>query len=124
LACALRELLPPSKPEVFGVGQVFCDAIVFRLGLPLIHAPVISHLPFVPADEAVGVGTHKPEPVSLVRRSNVGSSQHCPAAVIPERGQVIEDSSESPSNEGWAVFHEDETGSNLAHDPRHVCPHS
>jgi len=59
-----------------------------------------------------------------VRRSNVGSSQHCPATVIPERGQVTEDSSESPSKERWAVFHEDVTGSNLANDPRHVSPHS
>jgi hypothetical protein len=71
----------------------------------------------------VGVG-HKPESVALVRRPNVGSSQHCPAAVIPERGQVTEDSSESPSKQGWAVFHEDEAGSNFAHDARHVRPHS
>jgi hypothetical protein len=72
---------------------------------------------------AIGVG-HKPEPVALVGRPNVGSSQHCPPAVIPERGQVTEDGSESPSNEGWAVFHEREAGSNLANDPRHVGPHS
>jgi hypothetical protein len=76
------------------------------------------------ASVAQGVGTHKPEPVSLVGGTNVGSSQHCPAAVIPERGQVTEDSSESPSKQGWAVFHEDETGSNFAHDARHVRPHS
>jgi hypothetical protein len=66
---------------------------------------------------------HKPKPVSLVRRPNVGSSQHCPPAVIPERGQVSKDSSESPSTECWAVFHEDVSGSNLANDPRHVSPH-
>jgi hypothetical protein len=71
----------------------------------------------------VGVG-HKPEPVALVRRANVGRSQHSPPAVIPERGQVTEDSSESPSKQGWAVFHEDEAGSNFAHDARHVCPHA
>jgi hypothetical protein len=72
----------------------------------------------------MGVGTHKPEPVPLVRRSNVGSSQHCPPAVIPERGQVTEDASQSSSNEGWAVLHEDEAGSNFANDPRHVGPHA
>jgi hypothetical protein len=59
-----------------------------------------------------------------MRGANVGSSQHCPAAVIPERGQVTEDSSEAPSKEGWAVLHEDVAGSNLAHDPRHVPPHA
>jgi hypothetical protein len=59
-----------------------------------------------------------------MRRSNVGSSQHCPFAVIPERGQVTEDNSESSSNECWTVFHEDVSGSNLANDPRHVSPHS
>jgi len=72
----------------------------------------------------IGVGTHKPESFAAVGRSNVGSSQHCPSAVIPERGQVTEDSPKSSSNEGWAVFHEDEAGSNFAHDPRHVGPHS
>jgi hypothetical protein len=67
---------------------------------------------------------HKPEPVALVRRSNVGSSQHCPSTVIPERGQITEHDSESSSNERWTVFHEDVSGSNLANDPRHVSPHS
>ena len=81
-------------------------------------------LPLLPRlSLAIGVG-HKPEPVALMRRPNVGSSQHCPPAVIPERGQVTEHSSESPSNEGWAVLHKDEAGSNLANDPRHVPPHS
>jgi len=73
--------------------------------------------------DAVGVG-HKPEPVPLVRSSDVGSSQHCPPAVIPERGQVTEDSPKSSSKEGWAVLHVDEAWSNLANDPRHVSPHS
>jgi hypothetical protein len=73
---------------------------------------------------AIGVCSHKPEPVALVGGANIGSSQHCPPAVIPERGQVTKHSSESPSNDGWAVLHEREEGSNLANDPRHVGPHS
>ena len=73
---------------------------------------------------AVGVPSHKPEPVPLVRGTNIASSQHCPPAVIPERGQVTEDSPKSSSKEGWAVLHEDVAGSNLANDPRHVPPHS
>lgn len=76
-----------------------------------------------PVSLATGVG-HKPEAVPLMRGANIRSSQHCPPAVIPERGQVTEDSSESPSNESWAVFHVDEAGSNLAHDARHVGPHA
>ena len=71
-----------------------------------------------------GVGSNKPEAVPLVRGANVGSSQHCPPAVIPERGQITEDSVESSSKERWAVLHEREAGSNLANDPRHVGPHS
>jgi hypothetical protein len=67
---------------------------------------------------------HKPKPVALVRRPDIGSSQHCPAAVIPERGQITKDNSKSSSNECWAVFHEDVAGSNLANDARHVLPHS
>ena len=59
-----------------------------------------------------------------MRRPNVGSSQHCPFAVIPERGQITEDSPKSSSKEGWAVLHEDVAGSNLANDPRHVSPHA
>jgi hypothetical protein len=59
-----------------------------------------------------------------MRRFHVGSSQHCPPTVIPERGQITEDDSESSSNECWTVFHEDVSGSNLANDPRHVSPHS
>jgi len=58
-----------------------------------------------------------------MRRTNIGSSQHCPPAVIPERGQITEDNSESPSNESWTVFHEHESGSYFASDPRHVGPH-
>ncbi len=69
------------------------------------------------------VSCHQPEPVPLMRRPNIGSSQHCPPAVIPERGQVTEDSPKSSSKEGWTVLHEDVAGSNLANDARHVPPH-
>jgi hypothetical protein len=88
-------------------------------------APALAErLNIEPVSTVQGVGSNKPEPVALVRGANVGSSQHCPSAVIPERGQVTEHSSESPSNEGWAVLHEREAGSNFANDPRHVLPHS
>jgi hypothetical protein len=74
---------------------------------------------------AVGVGhfSNKPEPIPLVRRSDIGRSQHCPPAVIPERGQVTEDNSEPSSKQSWTVFHEHEAGSYFASDARHVGPH-
>jgi hypothetical protein len=67
---------------------------------------------------------HKPEPVALVRRSNVGSSQHRPPAVIPERGQITGHLPKSSNNERWAVLHEHESGSNLANDAGHFDPKS
>ena len=78
----------------------------------------------LPVSTVHGVGSNKPEPVAPVGGANIGSSQHCPPAVIPERGQVGEHSVKSSSKERWAVFHEREAGSNLANDPRHVQPHS
>jgi len=125
---------PPLVPRLLvGVGHMAAVAanprlLLFPSGRMWRTVLVLVTYRFPPvigfASVAHGVGTHKPEPVSFVRRSNVGSSQHCPSAVIPERGQVTEDSSESPSKEGWAVLHEDEPGSNVAHDARHVCPHA
>jgi hypothetical protein len=121
---------PPLVPRLaVGVGQFACTAIARLLTpKPALIPRSSSFCEFSAVNPAcfampqVGVG-HKPEAVALVRGSNIGSSQHCPAAVIPERGQVTKDSSESPSKQGWAVFHEHETGSNFAHDPRHVSPH-
>ena len=66
---------------------------------------------------------HDPDPVSLVRRSNIGRSHNSPLRVIPERGKITKDSVESSRSEHWAVFHEDVTGSNFANHPRHVSPH-
>jgi hypothetical protein len=70
-----------------------------------------------------GVG-QDPDSFPAVRRSDIGSSQHCPSRVIPERGQITEDNSEPPSKESWTVLHEDVAGSNFANDPSHVGPHS
>lgn len=112
--------LPPFVPSVLvGVGHLFTNSN--GVGVLVLNRSLRPVLPS--ASPMVGVPTHKPEPIALVRGTNIGSSQHCPPAVIPERGQVTEHSPETPSNEGWAVFHKDESGSNLAHDPRHVAPH-
>jgi hypothetical protein len=108
-----------------GVGHSFANSPSF---IPAFAAFSGARLPVLPHPAfhslAIGVGTHKPESFAAVRGSNIGSSEHCPSAVIPERGQVTEDNSESPSKQSWAVFHERETGSNFANDPRHVSPHA
>jgi hypothetical protein len=69
----------------------------------------------------VGVG-HKPEPVAAMGSADVGSSQHAPPTAIPERGQIGEDSPKSSNKQRWAVLHEDEAGSNLAHNARELAP--
>ena len=51
-------------------------------------------------------------------------AQHSPARIIPQRGQVSENSSKPARSEDWGVFHEDEARSHLANDARHVRPHS
>jgi hypothetical protein len=65
---------------------------------------------------------NNPEPVALVRSANIGRSEHTPSRIEPERGQVGEHSSESASNEHWAVFHECVSRSNFANDARHFAP--
>jgi hypothetical protein len=49
-------------------------------------------------------------------------SQHAPFRIEPERGQVSEYTSKPARSEHWAVFHEDESGSNVTNDPLHVEP--
>lgn len=70
----------------------------------------------------VGVGSNDPHSISEVRGADVMSSQHIPPRIIPERGQVTEDDSESPSSEHWAVLHEHERGSHLANDASELAP--
>jgi hypothetical protein len=65
-----------------------------------------------------------PDSVPLVGRTGVFSPQHTPFRIVPQRGQVAKNSSESPRSEYWGVFHEDETGSNLANDPGKLAPKS
>jgi hypothetical protein len=101
-------------PQTVGVGHFTAN----ESGVPPCAYGLLREL----VSLATGVG-HKPESVALMRRPNIGSSQHRPSAVIPERGQVTEHSSESPSNDCWTVLHEDEARSNVANDPCHVRPH-
>jgi hypothetical protein len=59
-----------------------------------------------------------------VRSTGIVRSEHAPFRIVPHRGQVTEHSIKSSKSEGWRVFHEDESRSNLANDPRHVSPHA
>jgi hypothetical protein len=71
--------------------------------------------------DALGV-SQNPDSVPLVGSTGVFSPQHTPFRIVPQRGQVAKNSSESPRSEYWGVFHEDETGSNLANDPGKFAP--
>lgn len=73
------------------------------------------------AIDAVGVG-HNPEPITVMGGARVASPEDAPPRIIPQRGQVAEDDTEAPGNEGWTVFHEHVIGSNLANDASEVCP--
>jgi hypothetical protein len=70
---------------------------------------------------ATGV-CQNPDSLSDVGRSGVVRAQHTPFRIEPQRGQVSENSSKPPRSEHWGVFHEDETGSNLANDPGKFAP--
>jgi hypothetical protein len=65
-----------------------------------------------------------PDALAFVWRSNGVRSKHSPLRIVPDRGQVAENSSESPTSESWGVFHEHESRSNLANDPEHFGPKS
>jgi hypothetical protein len=71
----------------------------------------------------VGVG-HNPDPLADVRCASMDCSEHTPSRIVPHRGQVAENSSETPGSEHWAVFHEDVSRSYLANDARHLSPES
>lgn len=75
------------------------------------------------ASEAFSVG-HDPDPLSWLRAAKVGSSQHVPSRIKPERGQVAENVSHAPNKERCDVLHVHESGSNLANDSGHVSPQS
>src|SRR5690606_31005572 len=54
--------------------------------------------------------------------AGMDSAEHAPARIIPQRGQVPENSSETPGNEHWTVFHEDVSRSYLVNDSGHLTP--
>jgi hypothetical protein len=67
---------------------------------------------------------HNPDPLSKVRRSDIGSTKHSPSRIKPHLGQVSENSSKSPRSENWRVFHERERRLYFTNDPGHFQPQS
>jgi hypothetical protein len=95
-----------------------CITAVARPSPLVLLAPLRLWFP-----HTVGVGQY-PDSVSLVRRSHIGSPQHSPFRIEPQRGQVSENSTQSPSSECWRVFHEHKTGLYFTHDSGHFHPES
>jgi hypothetical protein len=108
---------PRATSETIGVGQERTSApkcdLLAAPGLGLRLKPVETL--------ASGVGQDE-QPLSAVGSSGIVRAQTTPLRIEPHRGQVPEDSVETPGSESCDVFHEDEAGSYLAHDPSEVRP--
>jgi hypothetical protein len=70
----------------------------------------------------IWIDSDNPDPLAKMGRSDIGSSQHSPSRIKPQRGQVSENHSESSSSEHWRVFHKRITGSYFTDDSRHLQP--
>ena len=70
---------------------------------------------------ALGVG-HNPHSVAKLSGTSVGSRYAMPFRIIPERGQVSENSPNSPSKESCDVFHDDDLGSKLVNQSAVLGP--
>lgn len=77
----------------------------------------------VKASATVGVG-HEEDPIPNVRGTNEGRGDAIPLCIVPDRGQIPENSFKSPVSERWNVLHEDVTGSYLTDDSSVVRPES
>ncbi|VXB23597.1 hypothetical protein BURKHO8Y_110237 [Burkholderia sp. 8Y] len=120
--------VPPSRPLrgvirpplsarlAVGVGQSFTSALSF--GSPrLFDLPAVRSI----ASSATGV-CQNPDPLSEMGSAGIGRRNDSPFRIEPHRGQVSENSSESPRSEHWAVFHFNSDGLYLANDPSHLGP--
>lgn len=72
----------------------------------------------------VGVGSNDPHAVSLVRRTDVMSSEHTPRRIKPQAGKPREDDVQSSSAEPGAVLGKDERRPHFANDTEHLEPES
>lgn len=65
---------------------------------------------------------HDEDAVAPVRGADGGCWYAIPRSIIPERGQVPENMTRSPSKETWDVLQHDVAGSNLANDAGNLSP--
>ena len=109
---------PMSQATHWGFREPFNSS-----GVTMVRSLALAPLPPQSrrAEPNVGVGQY-PDSLSDVRSAGIVRAQHSPSSIEPHRGQVPENSSKSTRSEHWAVFHEDEAGSNLANDPGHLSP--
>ena len=123
---------PPRGSPSLAVGVAHAvRAHVDSDGVPFVGRTCPESAPFceLPYSSAVGVGYSSrshvdprriprddEDPLSTMRRSNVGSSQRKPERVIPAFGKITEDSVKPSNNEGCNVLHDDEPRSYLAND--------
>ena len=69
----------------------------------------------------VGVGKY-PDAISDMRGAEVASSQHTPPRVIPQAGQVFENTRQSVTAQTRGVFDECKSRPHLANDSRKLAP--
>jgi hypothetical protein len=67
---------------------------------------------------------NKPKAVSFVIGANVARGYTVPPSIIPERGQVPENSSEPGTKEAWCIFHDCELRSKLVNEASIFTPQS
>jgi hypothetical protein len=73
------------------------------------------------ASAAIGVGQN-PDPLAKMVRPNGGSRYAAPFRVIPDSGQVPENSVHPETKQAWSVLHERVTWSYLANETREFSP--
>jgi hypothetical protein len=108
------------QSDAHGVGKILAAPAIVGLQY-LCPRPLLVWYPLPVASVFVGVG-QTPPPMSLVRGSDIGSAQHTPPRIIPERGQVPENHVESAISDSWAVLQHDESWQNDTGHPDNFFP--
>ena len=125
-------LIPALKSPALGVGHIVTQR--FRLTdlfVSKFNASLDVHRRSMWSD-AAGVGTEcvglkvsdDPDAVASVMCANVGSWYAVPLRIIPDRGQVSENSAHSSTKQRCDVLHDDEARSKLASKAHDFTPES
>lgn len=90
-----------------------------RATLSLLRSRKRSGVP--PAGCATGVA-HNPDTVASVASANGGRWYAVPLRIVPERGQISENSAKPPTKQRCDVLHDDVAGSKFANKSGVLCP--